>query len=529
VADHIEGTTEDGAIVRRGWVLLAVVLGSAIVFLDGTVVNVALETIGNELPASAVGRLEGLTYVTSGYLAVLAALLILAGALGDTYGRRRVFAIGLIGFGVMSIACGLAPTLEALVIARLMLGAAGALLVPGALAIITATFDGEARARALGTWAAATSAVTLLGPLLGGVLVQSVTWRAAFLINVPLVLLALFALRFVPESRNERASGHFDWLGSAVIAAAVGGLAFGATRGQEHAWQDPLAWAALAVGAVALVAFPFLMATRPYPLVPLALFRSRAFTTVNLSTLVIYGALYVSFTYQALFLQGTLGYTPLAAGLAGVPSSVMLIALSNPAGRLAGRIGTRPFLVTGPILMGAGLAWLARIPATSEPWRASPTDPESLVPPLDYLVDVLPGQLTFGFGLALLVAPLTIALMGSVPTGNAGIGSAINNAVSRVGAPLAGAVLFIAVTATFYPTLASLVPGLDPSDPVLRAAVEPLAPPGASLDPTLAAAVTEASTRSFHLAMLVSAVVLLLGGVINLIGLPPRRVAIEDP
>jgi EmrB/QacA subfamily drug resistance transporter len=461
--------------------------------------------------------------VTSGYLAVLASLLILAGALGDRYGRRRVFAIGLVGFGATSVLCGLAPSLEALVLARLAQGAAGALLVPGSLAIITATFDGEARARALGTWAAATSAVTLLGPLVGGLLVQAVSWRAAFLVNVPLIVLGWYALRHVPESRDEQSTGRFDWLGAVVIWLAVGGLAFGLTRGQQRGWDDPLAWAAIAVGVIALLVFPVLMVRRPDALVPPRLFRSRAFTTVNLSTLLVYGALYMSFTFQSLFLQAILGYTPLAAGAAGLPSSVMLVLLSNPAGRLAGSLGARPFLVAGPILMGAGLAWLARIPATSEPWLADPGRPASLAPPLDYLVDVLPGQLVFGFGLALLVAPLTIALMGSVPTRNAGLASAINNAVSRVGAPIAGAILFIAVTATFYPTMASLVPGLDPGDPALRDAVQPLTSPDPGLDPTLAEAAIEASTRGFHLAMLVSAVVLWIGGIVNAIGLPARR------
>ncbi len=508
--------------VRRGWVLLAAVIGSAVVFLDGTIVNVALETIGNELPATVVGRLEGLTYVTSGYLAVLAALLILAGAMGDTYGRRRVFRIGLTGFGITSVACGLAPTLELLVLARLLQGATGALLVPGAIAIITATFEGEARGRAFGTWAAATSAVTIFGPLVGGILVQSVTWRAAFLINVPLVLIGLYALRFVPESRDERSTGHLDWLGAAVIAIAVGGLAVGATRGQEEHWQDPAAWIALAVGFVALIAFPFLMWKRPHPLVPLSLFRSRAFSTINLSTFVIYGALYMTFTYQALFLQGTLGYTPLAAGLSGLPSGLLLVFVSRPAGRYAARLGARPFLVVGPLLMAAGLFWLSRIPADSQPWLAEPRDPASLIPPPSYFVDWLPGVVTFGFGLSLLVAPLTTALMGSVPTRNAGIASAINNAVSRVGAPLAGAVLFIVVSASFYPTLASLVPGLDVSDPAVQEAVQPFAPPGPDVPPEVAEAADEASTRSFQLAMLVSAGLLLSGSLVNGVGLSQR-------
>src|SRR5512141_2289094 len=326
------------------WTLGAVVIGSGVVFLDGTVVNVALETIGRDLPTTVLGRLEGLTYVTSGYLTVLAALLVLAGALGDTYGRRRVFGIGLVGFGITSVACGLAPTLETLVLARLLQGATGALLVPGALAIITATWEGEERGRAIGTWAAATSAVTIVGPFLGGVLVQTVSWRAAFLVNVPLIALGAYALRFVPESRDEHASGHFDWVGAAVIAVGVGGLAFGATRGQQERWSGPVAYAAVAVGAAAVVAFPLLMARRRYPLVPLEIFRSRAFSTINLSTFVIYGALYMNISFQQLFLQGVLRYSPTAAALGSLPAGLLLMLFSTRAGRLAARRGPRGFL-----------------------------------------------------------------------------------------------------------------------------------------------------------------------------------------
>lgn len=509
---------------RRDSVLLAAVLGSSVVFLDGTVVNVALETIGADLPASQLGRLEGVTYVTTGYLAILAALLIVAGALGDRHGRRRVFATGLVGFGVTSLACGLAPTLEALVLARLAQGAAGALLVPGALALITASFEASARGRAIGLWATATSAVIVLGPVVGGVLVQAVSWRAVFLVNVPLILVALLALRDVPESKDETASGGFDWLGSAVIALAVGGLSFGATRGMQQSWQDPVAWLALAIGAAALVSLPVLMVRRPHPLVPPALFRSRSFTTINLSTLVVYGALYTTLMFLPLFLQGVVGYSPLAAGLAILPVGLLLTVLSTPAGRGASRVGPRPFLVAGPLLMAAGLLLLATIPAASEPWLATAADPASLMPPADYLIDVLPGSATFGFGLGLLVAPLTTALMGSVPLRNVALGSAINNAVSRVGAPLTSAVLFIVISATFYPALAGLVPGLDVDDPGFREAVEPLAPPDPGVSPEVAAAAADASARAFQLAMGTAAVLVSIGALVNGVGIRRREV-----
>lgn len=510
--------------IRRGPLLLAVVLGSGIVFLDGTVVNVALETIGRELPSSVVGQLEGLTYVTGGYLTVLAALLIPAGALSDAHGRRRVFGIGLVAFGAASVACGLAPTMELLIVCRLLQGAAGAFLVPGALSIITAAFSGEERGRAIGIWAAATAVLTTLGPLVGGVLVQALSWRAAFLVNLPLVAAALLALRYVPESRDEEATGRVDWLGSLVAILAVGGLAFGLTRGQENGWGDPVAFTALAIGVVALVAFPFLMARRPNPLVPLRLFRQRTFATVNLSTLVIYGAFYVSLTFQSLFLQGTLGYTPLAAGAIVLPIGVLLATLSTRAGRLAGRYGARPFLAAGPLVMASGLLWLARVPPTSAAWVAVPGDTGSLVPPVDYLVDVLPGSVLLGAGLALLVAPLTTALMGSVPVRRAGLGSAINNAISRVGAPLASAVLFIVITASFVPGLVAAVPGFDAATADALGIV-PLAPPPPGAPPALAAAIVSASTDAFHLAMIVAAALLVAGGAVNFVGLERGRPA----
>ena len=515
------------AMSQRTGVLIATILGSAIVFLDATIVNVALETIGASLPATFVGRLEGLTYVNSAYFAVLSALLILAGALNDYFGRRRMFRIGLIGFGAASVACGLAPTMETLIAARIVQGAFGAVLVPGSLSIITASFDGQERGRAIGLWAAGTSATSILGPLIGGFLVQAVSWRAAYLINVPLVLIALWATRSVPESRDTDARRNFDWLGAAVIAIAVGGLAFGATRGQERAWQDPLAWVALGVGAVAAVAIPVLMLTRRNPLVPPSLFESRNFTVVNLSTFVIYGALYVSFAFTAVFFQGTLGYSPLGAGAAGIPVAILLSTLSTPAGSWAAKIGPRPFMIVGPLLMAAGLLWFARISPGSPPWQLDAGVPATWLPPGGAIIDVVLGQVVFGTGIALLVAPLTTALMGSIPVRNAGLGSAINNAISRVGSPLVSAGLFIVISASFYPTLARLAPGVDVDDPAIREQVQPLTRPAADTDPALASAAREASTDAFRLAMIASAVLLGAGAAINAVGI--RNPADEAP
>lgn len=514
---------------QRTGILLATVLGSAVVFLDGTIVNVALDPIGRDLPATLVGRLEGLTYVTTAYFTVLSALLILAGALNDYYGRRRMFRIGLVGFGAASVACGVAPTMELLIAARIVQGIFGALLVPGSLSIITAAFDGEERGRAIGLWAAGTSATLIIGPLLGGLLVQVISWRAAFLINVPIIAVAVWATRSVPESRDDEAHGDFDWIGAVTIALAVGGLAFGLTRGQQQNWDDAVAWAALAVGVIATIAVPVLMLKQDRPLVPPRLFASRNFTVVNLTTLLVYGALYVSMGVQNLFFQGTLGYTPVAAGATLVPTALFLTFLSTPAGRLSARFGPRLFLTVGPLIMAAGLLWLARIPSDSEPWRAELADLSSWIPPGDVLVDVFLALLVFGVGISMLVAPLTTALMASVPVRNAGLGSAINNAISRVGQPLVFAVLFIAVTASFYGSLEQDVPGVDVSDPAFRADIQPLTAVPQDADPTVVDAAHEASTDAFRLAMIVSAALLIGGAVISGIGLrnPPQEVIEE--
>lgn len=510
---------------RQRWTIICTVIGSGTVFLDGTIVNAALRHIGDDLPGSVIGVLEGQAYIVGGYLAVLAALLILAGALSDYYGRRRVYAIGLLGFGITSALCGLAPSLEILVIFRLLQGAAGALLIPGSLALITHAFDGAARARAFGIWAAATSALTVLGPVVGGAIVDTVGWRVAFLVNVPLLTFALWAtLTHVQESRDEEATGRFDWLGAAVAALAVGGLAFGVIRGGATAWSDPIAFAALGVGAVALVAFPILMARRPHPLVPLGLFRSRAFASINLATFFIYGGLYVTFFYQAVILQGALGYTALAAGIVGLPTGLMLAVLSTRIGTIAGRIGSRPFLVAGPLLMAGAVLWYARLPFDSTAWTAALDDPSSLIPPTSVFVDILPYAIVFGLGISMVVAPLTTTLMGSISGRYSGIGSAINNSISRVGQPLLGAVIFIPISVVYYASLGSST-GLDTSDASVRAAFQPLNPPsgGASAEQVMAS--NHASIEAFHLAMLVCAALLVVGALISWYGLREPRPA----
>ena len=509
---------------QQRWTLVAAILASAIVFLDSTMVNVALPRIGRELPSSVFGVLEGQSYVSNGYLVTLSALLVLAGALNDYYGRRRMFAVGLVGFLVTSLLCGIAPSMELLIVFRVLQGAAGALLVPGSLALLAATFSGEAQGRAFGLWAGASAATTILGPFLGGALVDTLSWRVAFLINVPLCVLAVWAtLAFVRESRDESATGRFDWLGAFIVAVAVGGLSFGTIYSQQREWRDPVGVAVLLIGAVATVAVPFLMITRRDPLIPPGLFRSRNFTVTNISTFLIYGALYVIGWFLTLFLQGTIGYTAAASGLGFVPSGVFLVLLSSRFGALAGRHGPRLFMALGPALMSLAVLWYARIPATTDAWTFVFGDPRTYFPPSSYVIDLLPGSVVFGFGLSMMVAPLTTALMTSVPVHNAGVGSAVNNAISRVGSPLVGALIFVAITASFYSALQARVPNIDVNDPQTRLQISPLnvertASPSSD-DLARISAEREASTDAFHLAMLISAGLLAAGAITNAVGI----------
>jgi MFS family permease len=516
------------------WTMVAVILGSGIVFLDTSVVNLALPRIADELPSPILhfAALEAQSYVANGYFLTLSALLILAGALTDFYGRKRMFGIGLAGFLATSILCGLAPNMELLILFRILQGAAGAFVVPGSLAIITSTFEGEQQGRAFGLWAGASAATTILGPFIGGVLVNSISWRAAFFINVPFLILAYWSTRrHVPETRDEEASGQFDWLGSVVVAVAVGGLAFGTIRGQQTNWEGVEAFVALALGAVATVVFPFMMVKREHPLVPPSLFRSRNFTVTNISTFVIYGALYVFLTFQSLFLVGTLRYNEPAAGIAGLPATLFLVLFSTRFGKLAARYGPRFFMAAGPAVMALGLLYLVRFPADSTCWALGTggVDPNtgcarSILPPGDYFVDLLPSLLIFGSGLMMMVAPLTTALMTSVPKHNSGVASAINNAISRVGSPLVTALIFVAVVSSFYGAIQDSVPGVDTSSPAFRQEVAPLNPPEEGADPEVTAAARVASTDSFHLAVLVAAGLMVVGAAVNGFGIRnPRK------
>jgi MFS family permease len=319
------------------WTLVATVLASATVFLDSTIVNVALPRIGRDLPHSIVRVLEGQTCVYTGYLLSLSTLLILAGALTDAWPSPHVHARPC---RLRNHVGAVRPraNLETLVVLRVLQGVAGAFLVPGSLALITAGFTGPLRGRAFGIWSGASSGTTLLGPAIGGVLVDTISWRAAFLINIPIIAIALYATwRHVPESRSDAPPAGFDWLGAIVVGVAVGGLAFGTVYGQQREWRDPVAYIVLGVGALATIALPFLMARRRNPLIPLSLFKSRAFTTINISTLLIYGALY-ALGYNFVSTCRALWLSAAAASLGSIPSGLLCRSCASLR-TLAGRFG----------------------------------------------------------------------------------------------------------------------------------------------------------------------------------------------
>jgi len=512
-------------VTAKTGTLWAAILGSSIVFLDATVVNVALPRIGRDLPAHLVGVLEGQSYVYSAYLVAEAAFLIPAGDLTDSVGRRPMFMVGLIAFGVASLLSGLAPSMEWLIVCRVLQGVAGAILVPASLALITATFTGEEQGRAFGVWSGASAGLGILGPFVGGLLVDTASWRAVFFLNVPLVLVALWvSARYLADGGNTAAPARIDAPGTMLTLLATGGLVVGTISAQQRQWHSPAAFAALGIGAAAAALLPFWIVRARHPLVPPELFRSQNFTVTNISTLVIYAALSATFYYLTLFLQGTLGYSAAAAGVATVPGALFMALFSPRFGELAARYGPRGFMAAGPALMSAGVLWLARIPAGSPAWTLSLSDAVTFRPPDGYFTDVLPGMVAFGLGAMVMVAPLTATLMRSAPVEHAGVASAVNTVISDVGPPLAIAVLFVAVTAHFNAAMAAHV------GPAAAAAalgpphqLAPFTTPGPAAAPEgVRAAARAASTSAFHLAMLVCALLLLCGAAINAVGIRTR-------
>ena len=436
-------------------ILTIAILASFVTFLDGSVINVALPAISKELG----GGITTQQWVVDAYLITLGTLILLAGSLSDTYGRMLILRVGLIGFGISSLLIAVAPNAELLIVLRGVQGVAGALLVPSSLALIISTFHGVAQGRAIGMWTGFTSASFLAGPIIGGLFVDYLSWRLVFAINVIPIAVTL-VLMMVLGQKNERPPGAtIDWLGAGLGIIGLGGPVFALIEQANFGWASPAIFVPFGVGLVALVAFVFRQRTAKQPMVPLSLFSVGNFSVGNISTSLIYGALSLGGFILVVYLQTVAGYPATLAGLATLPVSLGNIFLSSWFGTLAAKYGPRLFMGFGPIVGGAG--YLLMTTAGQQ---------------VDYWTQILPGVLLFTIGLSATVSPLTAAILGSIPEERSGIGSAINNAVSRIAGLIATAFVGVIV--------------------------------GSTLDVT-----------SFRRVLLVTAVLLILGGVVSLIGI----------
>jgi EmrB/QacA subfamily drug resistance transporter len=441
----------------KGRIALAATVGaSAMAMLDATVVNVALPHIGEDFHASV----SSLQWVLTGYLLALASLILLGGALGDEYGRRRVFLIGTVWFALASALCGASPNIEVLIVARVLQGIGAALLTPGSLAIIQASFRERDRAPAVGAWSGLGGVAGAIGPFIGGWLVDGPGWRWAFLINLPIAVVVVLCARVaVPESRDPNAERGFDLFGAGLAVVTLGTATWSLTEGGPRGWTDPAVLLTGAIAIVAAAAFVWRMFNTRDPLVPPRLFRSRNFTVTNLATVLLYAALGVSFFLVVYQLQVAAGWSALRAGTALLPATVLMFLFSARSGALAQRIGPRLQLTVGPLFTGAGLLLLARIGS----------DPS-------WLTDVLPGAVVFGIGLSTFVAPLTATVMGSVDPDHVSIASGVNNAVART-ASLAAVAVIPAVSGLSVAVGAAAVTGAYRESMVIAAVVAALASP----------------------------------------------------
>jgi EmrB/QacA subfamily drug resistance transporter len=503
---------------RKRLVLLACILGSGIALLDSTVVNVALPTIQDDLG----GGLAAQQWVANAYLLTLGSLILVGGSLGDLFGERRVFELGVGSFGVASLLCAVAPTIETLIAARALQGIAGALLTPSALAVIVNTFSEPERGPAIGSWTAWLGIATVIGPLAGGELLAIASWRWIFLINLPLVAACVVLIRIAIPAMERPAGGRrVDVIGGALCAAGLGGPVFALIEQPRLGWSSIAVIGPLLAGLALLIAFVLYESRASDPMLPLGLFRRRNFTAGNLETLAMYAGLSILFFFLTIFLQQIGGYSPLQAGLASLPVTVVMFALSRRVGALADRFGPHFFMAAGPLLAAAGLVLLERIGA-----------------PVDYAGEVLPGLLVFSLGLTMTVAPLTAAVLAGAEH-EAGIASGVNNAVARVAGLLGTAAVGAAVAASFASSmdahLRATPVGGSAGAAVRQAKHLALGLPDthglpAATAQALRQAAEQASLHAFHLSLAIAAGLVALGGVAGAIGVrnPSRAVPAQE-
>lgn len=447
---------------RRQWTLVATIIGSSLTFIDGTVVNVALAALQQDLHAS----MTDVQWVIEAYALFLGALILVGGSMGDQFGRKRVFLIGVVVFTIASLLCGAAQSTQALIAGRALQGIGAAFLVPGSLAIISATFADAERGRAIGTWSGFSAIMSAIGPVVGGWLIEHVSWRAVFVLNLPLAaIVVLLSWRYMDESHDPARTSQIDWLGGVLAVIGLGGVVFGLLEWPRLGPQ-PVVLGAIAVGVASLAWLLLVERRARNPMLPLDIFRSRAFSLTNLLTLLLYSALSVVFFLLPMYLIQIHRYSATAAGAALLPVPVIMFVLSHWSGGLVARLGSRLPLTVGPIVVGVGMALLARMGATGSYWGA-----------------VFPAAVILGLGLAVTVAPLTTTVMGAVDGHRAGVASGVNNAVARVAGLLAIAVLGVVLARTFD---AQIQPRLDRIElsADARAAVERELPKmaGADLD-----------------------------------------------
>ena len=502
----IRGAETHGQYVDKStgrWVLLVTILGSSMAFIDSTVVNVALPTLQREFSATAAS----VQWVVQAYSLMLASLILVGGSLGDRLGRRRIFLVGTVLFTLASVWCGTAPTLEQLIAARALQGIGGALLVPGSLAIISATFPDSERGKAIGTWSGFTAITSAIGPVLGGWLVEHLSWRAVFFMNIPLaIVVVIAALWHVPESKDPEATAAIDWLGAALITVGLGGLVFGFTEASVQGWGTLTTWAALGVGGLALAGFIVTELCIAAPMVPFNLFRSPTFSGANLLTFFLYASLSGALYFVPFNLIQVQGYSSTQAGAALLPMVLILFGLSRWAGGLIDRFGARLPLIVGPSIAAVGFALFALPGVGGSYWET-----------------VFPAAVVLGIGMAITVAPLTTAVMSAVDERYSGLASGINNAVSRAAGVLAIAVFGILMAVTFDRQLNDRIQDLPMTD-VARAETQAnrdqLAsmPVPTGLDDSAAASFTDSVDYSFvagyRLIMLVGAALAVAGAVV---------------